>query len=273
MRLLSYDHHGKLCATRDLAHDQTPPYAILSHTWGADDQEVSFSDLSSQSYHCKEGYRKIEFCGRQAQKDGVAHFWVDTCCIDKSNNTELSTAITCMYRWYKNAHICYVYLADVSSAQNEDDTDANTGSPSNHEWELSFRRSRWFTRGWTLQELLAPKEVVFYSNEGVRLGTKGSLTHLLTEITRIPQSALRGKEPSQFTVDERLQWAHGRATKVPEDRAYCLLGIFDIYMPFVYGEGEHAFQRLQRKIAKQERKVPSNRYASHRESNQNDFFC
>ncbi|CAK3868340.1 Vegetative incompatibility [Lecanosticta acicola] len=218
MRLLSYDSCDELQVSRDRADDDAPPYAILSHTWGADDEEITFADLTSDSYQSKVGYRKIEF------------------------------SITCMYRWYRNARVCYVYLADVASADCQRDPEGDPADIGLDKLDSGFRRSRWFTRGWTLQELLAPKEVVFYSKEGDRLGTKKDLTDLLHEITGIPNRALTGEPLSNFSVDERMHWAQARSTKEPEDRAYCLLGIFNVCMSLRYGEGDDAFKRLRRKI-------------------------
>jgi hypothetical protein len=113
MRLLELKNHSEFSLTKDLI-DNIPPYAILSHTWGADTEEVSFKDLISGTGESKSGYEKIRFCGEQARCDGLQYFWVDTCCIDKSNNNELSEAINSMFRWYCNAATCYVYLSDVS---------------------------------------------------------------------------------------------------------------------------------------------------------------
>ncbi|KAI9870748.1 MAG: Vegetative incompatibility protein HET-E-1, partial [Watsoniomyces obsoletus] len=135
----------------------------------------------------KAGYGKIQFCGDQARKDQLQHFWVDTCCIDKTNHVELPEAITSMFRWYRNAVKCYVYLSDVS-ARKRDKNDQTRRT-----WEPAFRNSRWFTRGWTLQELLAPKSVRFFSREGDLLGDKMMLEQQIHEITGVPITALRGK--------------------------------------------------------------------------------
>ena len=165
---------------------------------------------------------------------------MDTCCIDKSNSTELSEAINSMFRWYRNAARCYVYLTDVL-------TNNRTGlSP--EPWEAPFRNSRWFTRGWTLQELIAPPSVEFFCPNGKRLGDKKSLEQQLYKITGIPVSVLRSSSPlSNFSFDERVLWVRNRDTKRKEDLAYSLLGIFDISMPVIYGEGkENAFRRLKR---------------------------
>jgi hypothetical protein len=237
MRLLTLRNHGNL-AWKEFNQDKIPPYAILSHTWGV--EEVSFVDLVHSSGRSKAGYRKIIFCGQQAARDGLRYFWVDTCCIDKRNNTELTKAVNSMFRWYRNAEKCYVYLSDVSTS----DSNAETCQSA---WETDFRQSRWFTRGWTLQELLAPTSIEFYSSQHRRLGNKQSLARLLHGITGIPILALHGHPLDKFSVNERMTWAAKRQTTEPEDGAYCLLGIFDICMPLVYGEGMSSANRRLRK--------------------------
>lgn len=223
---------------------QIPPYAILSHTWGADNDEVTFQDLTSGTGQTKAGYRKINFCAKQAARDDLKFFWIDTCCINKSNSTELQEAITSMFRWYQKSAKCYVYLDDVST-----DSLAKDG--------LSFQKSRWFTRGWTLQELLAPSCTEFYSREGDQLGSRASRVQEIAEITRIPTKALEGKALRHFSVKERMAWTEGRETTRGEDMAYALLGIFDIYMPLLYGEGkENALKRLQKEIISSQEVVP-----------------
>jgi hypothetical protein len=244
MRLLQRGNGGRLSLTKDLVGDNIPRYAILSHTWGPDTEEVTFKDLVDRTAVGKSGYKKITFCAGQALRDGLQYFWVDTCCIDKSNKAELDEAINSMFRWYHDADRCYVYLSDVSTS----------GTPQNNaqlelSWEPVFRASRWFTRGWTLQELLAPALVEFFSREGKRLGDKGSLKQQIHEITRIPIPALQGTPLSQFTVDERFSWTETRRTTRAEDMAYCLLGIFGIFLPLIYGEGtENAMRRLKKEI-------------------------
>jgi len=189
----------------------------------------------------KAGYDKIRFCGEQARRDGLQYFWVDTCCIDKSDSAELSEAINSMFRWYRNAAKCYVYLSDVSITKRK-----ASNQFSKFTWESALPASRWFTRGWTLQELLAPGSVEFFSQEGKRLGDKRTLERLIHEITGIAIPALRGTSLSEFGVDERLLWAVTRQTTREEDKAYSLLGIFDIYMPLMYGEGtDNALKRLR----------------------------
>jgi Heterokaryon incompatibility protein (HET) len=243
MRLLTIDSRGELGLTEDLL-DNIPPYAILSHTWGADHDEVTFDDLRNGLNKSRAGYAKIRFCGEQARKDKIDYFWVDTCCINKANHAELSEAITSMFRWYRDALKCYVYLPDVSAPKRD-----NNGQ-TQRTWESAFRASRWFTRGWTLQELLAPGSVEFFSREEELLGDKKMLEQEIHEITDIPITALHGTSLSHFPVDERLRWAAKRDTKRKEDKAYCLLGIFDIFMPLIYGEGDNAFIRLKKKINK-----------------------
>jgi hypothetical protein len=244
MRLLQLKTDGKFSLTKDLINE-VPPYAILSHTWGDDDQEVTFKDLMECSGDTKAGYRKIQFCAEQAAHDGLQYFWVDTCCIDKSNNTELSEAINSMFRWYHNAAKCYAYLSDVSTS------DHSQNNMSFQSWEPAFQGSRWFTRGWTLQELIAPPLVEFFSLEGKRLGDRRSLEHQVHKITEIAVEALRGCSLSEFSISERMSWAEKRQTKREEDKFYSLLGIFDIHMPLIYGEGaKNASRRLRDEIDK-----------------------
>jgi hypothetical protein len=241
MRLLQRLDTGAFSLTEDLSDDTIPLYAILSHTW-VDGQEVTYQDLEAGTGEHKSGYDKLRFCAEQAKCDSLQYFWVDTCCIDKSNYAELSREINAMFRRYRDASRCYVYLSDVSSS-------------SATSWEHSFEASRWFTRGWTLQELLAPNSVEFFSKERTRLGDKKSLLQQIRKVTGIPQAALEGRRLSQFTVDERFLWAQRRKTTVPEDRVYSLLGIFDVELLLYYGtEGaEGAERRLRELIEKREK--------------------
>jgi hypothetical protein len=236
MRLLQFTSRGEFGLV-EFADDQLPPYAILSHTWRDDGNEITFNDLQTGRAMTKDAYKKLKFCGDQAVLDGLSYFWIDTCCIQKSNIVELQHAINSMFRFYGGASKCYVYLSDVSSSQ-----------PS---WKSAFRTSRWFTRSWTLQELLAPEVVEFFSEEGDKLGDKKALKKEIHEITRIPVEALEGNSMSQFTVDERMSWAKDRKAKYQEDLAYSLQGIFDICIPTLYGEGkERAISRLREEIEK-----------------------
>ncbi|KAL2072869.1 hypothetical protein VTL71DRAFT_12212 [Oculimacula yallundae] len=248
MRLLELTGEGELSLT-EFASDNIPPYAILSHTWGQDGDEVTFQDLSQSSdvVRSKAGYHKLKFCGERATHDNLHYFWVDTCCINKTSSAELQEAITSMFRWYRHSSKCYVYLSDVLTEDDPDDQDAQ----SSQSWELAFSNSKWFTRGWTLQELIAPPSVEFFSSSGVRLGNKQSLEQQIHEITRISISALQGRSLLMFSVPERFSWAESRETKRKEDKAYSLLGIFDVTMPLIYGEGEtSALERLSEEIYK-----------------------
>ncbi|KAK4222780.1 WD40-repeat-containing domain protein [Podospora fimiseda] len=191
------DPTGGLELTSFLSEDERPKYAILSHTWLIDnEQEITFQDLAGDNIAAAKGagYAKIQFCADRAARDGLElplymplsqeHFWIDTCCINKESSAELQETITSMYSWYRNSTKCYAYLSDVSATASQ-------------EWETAFKNSRWFTRGWTLQELIAP-----------------------------------------------------RSTKRKEDQAYCLLGIFNVFIPLMYGKGGNAFVRLQEEIEK-----------------------
>lgn len=209
-----------------------PKYAILSHTWGQD--EMTFEDINAppQEHVHKRGELKVKNTCAQALKDGLGWAWVDTCCIDKKSSAELSEAINSMYRYYQEATVCYAYLADV-------DADAA------QHFERS-RHSRWYTRGWTLQELIAPIAVRFFSSEWVELGERGDLAPLLEKITRIPSEVLQGISPKMYSIAVRFSWASRRETTRLEDEAYCLMGLLDVNMPLLYGEGRKAFTRLQR---------------------------
>jgi hypothetical protein len=245
MRLLKHSPGGdyELVTFND---DDPPPYAILSHTWTAG-QEVTYHELVAGTGKNKTGYEKIRFCGDRATQDGLEYFWVDTCCINKSTSDELSAAINSMFRWYQRASKCYVYLPDVHVPREVVDPQAFRIT-----WDNAFRRSAWFTRGWTLQELLAPATVEFFSKEGRRLGCRITLEQEIHEITKVPITALRGQPLSEFSVPERMGWAEKRRTTIKEDRVYCLLGIFGVFLPLIYGEGEdHASQRLEEQIEKQ----------------------
>ncbi|KAK8876865.1 HET-domain-containing protein [Apiospora arundinis] len=179
--------------------------------------------------HRMRGYEKISMCQNQALTEGIDWVWVDTCCIDKQSSAELSEAINSMYRWYKQSYICYAYLQDVSHLE-------------------EIEHSRWFTRGWTLQELLAPAEVVFYSQDWRCLGTKSSLGWRIEAVTGIELEYLNALFPHKANVSKKMSWAAERNTARVEDEAYSLLGLFDINMPLIYGEGKKAFKRFQEEI-------------------------
>ena len=241
-------------------------YAILSHTWDSEGEQ-SYKELkkiqkrhppnarsllrpsgSSTHLHVSSIWKdsdlspKIRDACAYARADGFRYIWIDSCCIDKTSSSELSEAINSMYTWYGCADVCYAFLADVPA----NDDHAADGS--------RFRKSRWFTRGWTLQELLAPPHLVFLSQTWTPLGSKLALVELVHRTTSIsPEALLEPGALDRFSVAQRLSWAAKRETTRAEDRAYSLLGIFDINMPVLYGEGERAFRRLQEEIL---RRIP-----------------
>ena len=212
-----------------------PPYAILSHTWT--ESEVAFEELGTPAAAEKQGYEKIIGCCAQAARDGLRYVWIDTCCIDKRSSTELGEAINSMYRWYKKAIVCYAYLADVNTSTYPE------YPPS------EFANSRWFKRGWTLQELVAPANVVFFRADWVMIGTKAQYRRSISTITGIDAHILtNSKAIFAASIAQRMSWASERLTTRIEDMAYCLLGIFNINMPLLYGEGPKAFLRLQMEL-------------------------
>jgi hypothetical protein len=246
MRLLRF-HDDVLTLTQFRSPNNPPPYAILSHTWGPEADEVTIQNVEDGSARDKHAYQKIRFCGEQAAHDHLEYFWIDTCCIDKSSTAELSEALNSMFRWYREATRCYVYLSDVHGPGNILQT---------------FQTSRWFTRGWTLQELIAPSSVDFFTSNGYRLGDKQSLEPQIILVTSLPATALQGDALSRFSVKERLSWSNNRQTTREEDLAYSLQGIFGVFMPPLYGEGQdNAFRRLRREIEDKQKSAKS--FAKH----------
>ena len=224
-------------------------YAILSHTWTqTPGGEETFQDVQDIIKICKNGKNprdhvdeKIRRSCEIAEDDGYAWIWIDSCCIDKESSTELSEAFNSMFTWYTLAEICYVYLEAVSHAENP------------HAKDSKFRTSRWHSRGWTLQELLAPALAVFFSQEWKKIGTKYDLRFPLSECTGINVEYLTRERDFRIdaSIARRMSWAAERETTRVEDEAYCLLGLFDINMPTLYGEGRKAFHRLQAELVKQ----------------------
>ncbi|KAI1738951.1 heterokaryon incompatibility protein-domain-containing protein [Xylaria scruposa] len=252
MRLI----HTKTHELHEFVGPQIPAYAILSHTWF--NQEPTFQDWATRASASGRGYQKILDTCKLARWQGYEYVWVDTVCIDKSSSAELSEAINSMFMWYRSAAICYAYLSDVLS-------------PTEEGFRHSCYGSRWFRRGWTLQELLAPREVQFYSGDWKLLGTKDSLRYDISSITGIDlkylsktigssystgnnrlvvKSISYGHPVAAASVAERMSWLSRRETTRTEDMAYCMLGLFDINMPLLYGEGSRAFIRLQEEIMK-----------------------
>ncbi|KAI0825309.1 hypothetical protein BC628DRAFT_1502971 [Trametes gibbosa] len=225
--------------------DDLPSYAILSHCWR--DGEVLFTDIQDLNVATtKPGWRKVErACWHAKYRYGFDWLWDDTCCIDKSSSAELSEALNSMFAWYQGSGLCLVYLDDVRDGEEP-------------VWLAStFRKSRWFTRGWTLPELLAPSSsMVFLTRSWTPIGTRQSLAPILEELTKIDATVLATSDPRTMiygtSLATRMSWAAGRKTSRPEDRAYSLMGIFNVSMPTIYGEGgSRAFRRLQLEIIRQ----------------------
>lgn len=261
--------------------DEKPKYAILSHTW--EKGEVSFVDVQEGKQASLQGWSKIQSCCEQALADDYAWVWVDTCCIDRRNIMDLSEAINSMFRWYKDAAVCYTYLSDVSISDAEGEFVKLTNPKSRHPVYSTFHAasrprmqsdnahsgqydgrseihhsagpkiigSRWFTRGWTLQELLAPNSLIFYDASWTVLGTRIDYLSQIESRTSIPCEALQSFVPENYCIAQKMAWAAGRRTTRPEDRAYSLLGILGVSLSLIYGEGgEEAFFRLQKKLIK-----------------------
>ncbi|KAF2116800.1 heterokaryon incompatibility protein-domain-containing protein [Lophiotrema nucula] len=224
------------------------------------DQRADRIDLSA--YNDVKGIRKIERTCRLALAAGLDYAWIDTCCINQSSSAELTEAINSMYRWYQRATVCFAYLSEFPSratlcsgagAEASSDMDAEwVPRPKDNPTFIDcLRRCRWFTRGWTLQELIAPESLYFYNAEWEEIGSKASLLTSLTAITRIPKDVLAGdRKLFSICVAQKMSWAARRTTTRTEDLAYCLLGIFDVNMPLLYGEEEKSFRRLQEEILK-----------------------
>ena len=267
MRVLD-THTGRFVYFTDWRRVQ---YAILSHTWNGAEQTYQEVTAIQQKYGLADGpplhlgpspgdsvspdqdsplggntfwsdpalSEKVRRSCETARSHGYRYLWIDSCCIDKTSSSELSEAINSMYAWYKDASVCYAYLSDVEM---DDDPEA---------WKLGFRFSRWFTRGWTLQELVAPRNIVFLTKEWLVIGTKVTLVADIELVTGIGSDVLmHRKSLDEVSVARRMSWAATRQTTRIEDEAYSLLGIFDINMPTLYGEGDRAFRRLQEEILK-----------------------
>lgn len=215
--------------------ENRPRYAILSHRWEA--KEVLFQDVMDGRHTELQGWQKIKACCEQAKRDGLDYVWADTCCIDKRSSAELSEAINSMYKWYERARVCYAYLADVAV----DQASSNGAEITN---------SVWFTRGWTLQELLAPKRLEFFDCHWKRLGTKEDYVDAIKDKTGIPVRALIDFELQAYCIAQKMSWAAGRKTTRIEDRTYSLLGLLDVNMPLLYGEADRAFERLQNELTR-----------------------
>ncbi|KAK8003566.1 hypothetical protein PG989_003285 [Apiospora arundinis] len=239
-------HTGRLVP---IINPESTKYAILSHTWGAAEEEITLQDFQRDELANftppdgpkAKGFAKIARTCAIARDRGLDFAWVDTCCIDKTSSAELTEAINSMFQWYKDAEICIAYLQDLPPK-----TDSSL-------IEAEFPKCRWVTRGWTMQELIAPREVEFYDESWELRGLKSTpaITQLLAEVTGIDAAILRDStDLDRVPIARRMSWASTRQTTRVEDEAYCLLGIFNVHMPMIYGEGRKAFLRLQEEIAK-----------------------
>ncbi|KAH8905287.1 HET-domain-containing protein [Coniochaeta sp. PMI_546] len=241
MRLINVDTYE----IETFQGEALPEFGILSHTWGQ--EEVSLQDMQNLDLAVtKKGFRKIEYCCRQAKADGWQFAWVDTCCIDKTSSAELSEAINSMYRWYSNAMNCYAYLVDTEVRSTQEFLELLLPKTKGKRF-----LPRWFSRGWTLQELIAPFDLQFFTVDWVCIGSKRALKGAISAVTGIPVSVLdHSKDVYSWPVASRMRWASMRNTTRSEDLAYCLMGIFNVHLPLLYGEGHRAFIRLQEEILK-----------------------
>ncbi|KAI1277365.1 heterokaryon incompatibility protein-domain-containing protein [Xylaria sp. FL0933] len=274
MRLL----HVKTQTLKEFSPDCVPKYAILSHCWKHGENgpiEILYEDVESSRptnwrSEKKEAAQKVLKACAEADRLGYEWIWIDTCCIDKRSSAELSEAINSMFSWYRNSGKCIAFLDDIMGY---DDLGLD-----------ELITSRWFMRGWTLQELIAPDNVWFYNKEWSFIGDRFSMAKLLSTITGIDEVVLRhGHEPERenwddhhyidrtvhydcychissfdkdilrgvldtFSVATIMSWAAERKTTREEDLAYCLMGLFDVNMPLLYGEKSKAFRRLQEEI-------------------------
>jgi hypothetical protein len=248
MRLL----HTSSLTLHEYFDESVPPYGILSHTW-AENEEVSYQEMLNLSslVMAKTGYQKIINCAHTIKELGYDYVWIDTCCIDKSSSAELSESINSMYNFYKNSKVCLAYMADVHRDTGQPSLDESAfkswGLPENYP---NFQSSRWFTRGWTLQELIAPTNVVFYDSEWQVIARIQEIAKAVERFIEIPELVLLFGITESYCVAEKMKWASKRRTTRREDMAYCLFGLFNIHMPLLYGEGDRAFERLQEKILK-----------------------
>ncbi|THU99523.1 HET-domain-containing protein [Dendrothele bispora CBS 962.96] len=216
---------------------EIPIYAILSHTWEKD--EVTFQDIQDlEKAKKKSGWSKVERACEYVRKYKFNWLWIDTCCIDKSSSAELSEALNSMYKYYGDCRVCIAYLRDVSNEKNAKSME-------------KLKESRWFRRGWTLQELIAPRYMVFLDKEWNMMGTRFGMRYVVSEVTSIPVDVFETGWLDDYSIAQKMSWAASRETTRPEDMAYCLMGLFGVNIPPIYGEGgTKAFMRLQQEIIK-----------------------
>ncbi|KAK1535949.1 HET domain-containing protein [Colletotrichum paranaense] len=222
MRLL----HTTTLELREFSGTDIPPYGILSHTWGRN--EFTFKDLQTDGY-CG-GITKIDGLCRVARGEELSWVWIDTCCIDKSSSAELSEAINSMFQWYKRAVACYVFLEDCEIEKLDGEGPEHLNIPINPFSPLPPTRA-----------------------EDTDVKNSYNFVDLIHDITSINVIALSTEFEAvhqNFSVAEKMSWAAKRETTRIEDKAYSLMGLFDVNMPLLYGEGENAFFRLQEEIIK-----------------------
>ncbi|ETN38886.1 uncharacterized protein HMPREF1541_06927 [Cyphellophora europaea CBS 101466] len=245
-------------------HLPSAQYAILSHRWG--DNEVTYrqymaldkSLLRAQTPRAySSGLDKILWGCHMARRNNLRYFWIDTCCINKNNEddqTELSASVMSMWKWYHEAAICYIFLATITLSAAEVERDPNAFMEWHHSKDSEDRDygrpAEYFRRGWTLQELLAPRRAIFFNATWSFIGSRLQLVDQIYNATNIAKQYINSNEGIRLaSIAARLSWAGGRETTREEDRVYSLIGLFDINMDIRYGEGyERAFYRLQKEI-------------------------
>jgi hypothetical protein len=246
MRLIHVDTH-------ELRDFDEPPdkYAILSHRWTDEiclqdwKAYLAAQDPASSQIERKSGFTKIRNACVLAKEHGLAWLWADTVCIDKTNNLEVGKSINLMFLWYQSASVCFVFLHDVPNGNQRIEWKAD---PPNY-----FESPEWFKRGWTLQELLAPSNVLFFNKHWDYLGDRRELAKVINSFTRIPLDVLCGENFCSYSYADRFSWAIGRQTKEPEDRIYSLLGLLKVSLPAIgYGIGlKSALQQLKSAIERE----------------------
>ena len=217
-------------------HDRLKLLEVMKELCG------DMSDLERRN--CQDFVKLVEFFNISL-KYGCNYVWFDSGCIDKSSSTELEESIRSMFNWYRNSKICIVHLADTTSF-----------------WTVV--RDTWFTRGWTLQELLAPKKIKFFgkswqyitldstdNDKDLDFKLKVSLWRVISTLTKIPLRTLLDFTPGINHARDALVWVSKRKTTRVEDIAYCLIGLLGIPFSIAYGEGNMAFRRLQVEILQQ----------------------
>ena len=291
MRLL----HSRDLTFKDFPGSNIPRYAIVSHRWSETELSYQSFLTDKELYlsgHLESyGWTKIIKAAELTHQCNLEWIWIDTICINKESSAELTEAINSMYNWYKYACECFAFLPDVHYDEawwmgdadpvrtfNADvDTSRVTGLDYSTKTKLpdlghctfqpvayapvrisekEFMQSTWFKRSWTLQELMAPISLVFFNSNFQPIGTRNTLSFLITKATEIPLEFLRGDvtSRSQTTaacVAERMRWASNRDATRIEDKAYSMLGLFQVNLPLLYGEGHRAFRRLQMEIIKE----------------------